>query len=149
MILYLILLTLHAFSILFDEFYFHKKRGLPLWERMGHPFDTLTVLFCVGLLIFFPTHLSITPIYTGLAIFSCLVVTKDEFIHQSHCDAKEQWLHAILFILHPVVLWIYYQFWLEGKFFWLNIIFSILCIHMMYQLVYWNLFQKNRKGSLL
>ena len=34
---------------------------------------------------------------SGLAIFSCLLVTKDEFSHKQDCPAAEQWLHAILF----------------------------------------------------
>ena len=29
-----------------DEFYYHHKRGLPRWERMGHPADTISVLIC-------------------------------------------------------------------------------------------------------
>ena len=42
--------------------------------------------------------------YAGLAIFSCLFVTKDERVHLGHCCAAEQWLHALLFTLHPLVL---------------------------------------------
>jgi hypothetical protein len=26
-----------------DEVHFHRQRGLPRWERLGHPLDTLTV----------------------------------------------------------------------------------------------------------
>jgi len=25
-----------------DEFYFHRRRGLPRWERLAHPLDTMT-----------------------------------------------------------------------------------------------------------
>jgi 2-polyprenyl-6-hydroxyphenyl methylase/3-demethylubiquinone-9 3-methyltransferase len=35
---------------------------------------------------------------------SCLLITKDEFIHQRLCSGGEHWLHAVLFILHPIVL---------------------------------------------
>jgi len=39
-----------------------------------------------------------------LALFSCLFITKDEFIHNEESGAWEQWLHSILFVLHPIVL---------------------------------------------
>jgi len=40
--------------IMIDEFYFHVRRGLPKWERLGHPLDTLTVLACFAFVLFFP-----------------------------------------------------------------------------------------------
>ncbi len=86
-----------------DELYFHRQRKLTRWERIGHPLDTLTVLLCFGwLLIVLPTTLTIF-IYAGLCIFSCLFITKDEFVHQKYCRAGEHWLHALLFILHPLL----------------------------------------------
>jgi 2-polyprenyl-6-hydroxyphenyl methylase/3-demethylubiquinone-9 3-methyltransferase len=39
-----------------------------------------------------------------MAMGSCLLITKDEFIHQRLCSGGEHWLHAVLFILHPIVL---------------------------------------------
>ncbi|HWU42647.1 MAG TPA: hypothetical protein VN132_04380, partial [Bdellovibrio sp.] len=38
--------------MLIDEFFFHHKRGLPRWERIGHPLDTITVLTCLLFLYF-------------------------------------------------------------------------------------------------
>jgi hypothetical protein len=87
-----------------DEFWFHWKRGLPRWERIGHPLDTLTVILCmVWILCVRPVRSSII-VYVFLAFFSCIFVTKDEFVHRRHCSAAEQWLHAVLFLLHPIVL---------------------------------------------
>jgi uncharacterized membrane protein len=90
--------------ITFDEFYFHVRRGLPKWERLGHPLDTLTVLVCFLFVLFVPYSALALKIYIGLAIFSCVFVTKDEFVHKECCPASEQWLHAFLFINHPIVL---------------------------------------------
>jgi hypothetical protein len=42
--------------------------------------------------------------YLGLAAGSCALVTKDERVHAQHCGAGEHWLHAALFVLHPLVL---------------------------------------------
>ena len=90
--------------IVLDEFYFHVRRGLPKWERLGHPLDTLTVLACFSFILFAPYSPFLLKIYIGLALFSCVFVTKDEFVHKHCCPASEQWLHAVLFLNHPVVL---------------------------------------------
>jgi len=90
--------------ILFDEFYFHIRRGLPKWERIGHPLDTLTVLACFLFVLWVPYSALALKFYIALAIFSCIFVTKDEFVHKECCPASEQWLHALLFLNHPIVL---------------------------------------------
>ncbi len=46
-LLLLIPFLVQTFLITFDEWYFHLKRGLPKWERIGHPLDTLTAIFCL------------------------------------------------------------------------------------------------------
>ncbi len=87
-----------------DECVFHRKRGLPRWERVGHVLDTLTVSACFVWVVFMPPSARNVLVFAGLAIFSSLFVTKDEVVHYRHCGAGEQWLHACLFTLHPVVL---------------------------------------------
>jgi hypothetical protein len=146
--------------ILIDEFYFHVRRGLPKWERLGHPLDTLTVLICFFFLIFVPYSSLALKIYIGLAIFSCIFVTKDEFVHKECCPASEQWLHALLFLNHPVVLasagliWLTFgraevPTWLSGlipyaqmlrTFLWMQS--GMVALFFVYQLVYWNLVWK-------
>jgi hypothetical protein len=87
-----------------DEVHYHRKRGLPRWERVGHPLDTLTVLACfVWLLVATPNAYSLI-VYAGLSVISCLFVTKDEPVHSKYCESGEHWLHAMLFIMHPLVL---------------------------------------------
>ncbi len=87
-----------------DELYFHRKRGLPRWERIGHPLDTLTVLVCLLWLVALPPTPGAIAAYVALAIFSSLFVTKDEGVHLESCGAAEQRIHAFLFSLHPLVL---------------------------------------------
>jgi hypothetical protein len=87
-----------------DEFHFHRKRGLGRWERVGHPLDTLTVLSCIGWTIFKRPSRGSVAVYVVLAITSCLFVTKDEFVHAGRCSPGEHWLHAILFLIHPISL---------------------------------------------
>ena len=52
-----------------DEWYFHLKRGLPKWERIGHPIDTLSVLACFAFVLFVPFSTLTLKIYIGLAVF--------------------------------------------------------------------------------
>lgn len=106
MSLYLLIFPfiIQAGATFFDEFYFHHKRGLPLWEKLGHPLDTLTVLACYYYITTHDFNLTNLGIYVSLAIFSCLFITKDEFVHHENSGATEQWLHSILFVIHPIVL---------------------------------------------
>ncbi|MFT6067990.1 MAG: hypothetical protein ACJAT2_002519 [Bacteriovoracaceae bacterium] len=143
---------LQAGATFFDEFYFHHKRGLPLWERLGHPLDTLTVLACFSFVLFFEPTKSNILIYIGLALFSCLFITKDEFIHHEKSLASEQWLHSVLFVIHPITLFVLSLYWFESVT--TNLLFSgehqlfqsiikgqfiITIIFLIYQILYWSI----------
>ena len=97
-------LALQAVAMFFDEVLFHRRRGLSRWERVGHPLDTLTVLACFAVAIAAPPVTRWLFAYVALSAFSCLFVTKDEWIHARDCSPAEHWLHAVLFVLHPIAL---------------------------------------------
>lgn len=146
-----------------DEFYFHVKRGLPKWERLGHPLDTLTVLACFLFILCVPYSSFFLKVYIALAIFSCVFVTKDEFVHKECCPASEQWLHALLFINHPVVLTAAGLLWpivdgatapsfLRGLVPYADTLRGVLwgqaaCVtlFLLYQIVYWNFLWKDKQ----
>lgn len=148
--------------ITFDEFYFHVRRGLPKWERIGHPLDTLTVLGCFAFVLFVPYSSFFLKVYISLAIFSCIFVTKDEFVHKDCCPASEQWLHALLFLNHPVVLTaaglLWPLMWNAGAPAWLHgwipytaqlrsiLMGQTACIALffLYQTIYWNVIWKDK-----
>ncbi|MBI3652928.1 MAG: hypothetical protein HY231_18030 [Acidobacteria bacterium] len=151
--------------MLFDEFYFHWQRKLPRWERLGHPLDTLTVLMCWSVILLVPPTAGAITLYAGLSLFSCLFVTKDEWVHQAYCPAGEHWLHAVLFVLHPLLLisaallwptlhapnaaavafgWIRYEGF-EGTFFAVNSLLTLL--FGFYQLLYWNVIWKANSST--
>lgn len=154
--------ALQAICMVFDEGYFHIRRGLPKWERIGHPIDTLSVLICMGFILFIPFSKSSLAIYIALASLSSILVTKDEFVHKEHCPASENWLHAVLFTLHPITLtsagfiwpvvqgievtpWI--ANWLsrpdELRLF-LNMQFGTMTLFLFYQIVFWNFLWKDK-----
>jgi len=118
----------------FDEFVFHHKRGLGKWERIGHPVDTIFFLLPFIYTQFFTN----TFVFIGLSIFSSLLITKDEFVHTEECEGRENWLHAVLFIFHPVALfglWVAWQNNLNN----IIIVQSIIIfVFMLYQTIYWN-----------
>jgi len=126
-----------------DEFLFHQKRGLPPWERIGHPIDTFLFVLCLAFTLTASPETSMLKIYGGLAALSCLMITKDEFIHTELCSKTENWLHALLFVLHPVVL-------IEVGAIWTGVMSSavlgraillgeclLIWIFLAYQIIYW------------
>lgn len=155
-ILILIPSFLQALCIGFDEIHFHLKRGLPRWERIGHPIDTFSLLICFTIALYAPYAYESLNIYIGCALFSCLMVTKDEWIHKKHASGGENWLHALLFILHPITLtatgliWPIAQGlsqdWVPASFnkpelysFFLFAQVVLVSIFLLYQIIYWNL----------
>ncbi len=124
-----------------DEVVFHRKRGLPRWERLGHPLDTLSAALCYAWLALTPAS---SPhallVYVGLCAFSCLLITKDEFVHARLCEPLETWLHAVLFVLHPIVFLAFGVLWSTGAQTWVIEVELALTLGLLaYQLIYWNL----------
>ena len=147
----LIPVVLQMMCMALDEFYFHWQRELPRWERLGHPLDTLTVLVCYVWLLIVPPGAAALSVYAALCVFSCLFVTKDELVHRRHCQAGEHWLHALLFILHPLSLLsvgLLWPVWHERTLSFLRyegFECTFLLLNMLltfgfglYQLIYWN-----------
>ncbi|MFM6929821.1 MAG: hypothetical protein ACKOX6_15230 [Bdellovibrio sp.] len=135
--IFVILVSLQGLAILVDEFIFHHRRGLPRWERIGHPIDTALVLICL-LYIGFAKHSRVNEIiYYSLVVVSSICITKDEWVHRKLCTGEEMWLHAVLFILHPLML-------VSAAFNWDNHPDYVLMaaggifVFFVYQIVYWN-----------
>ncbi|MEP7052538.1 MAG: hypothetical protein ABJB12_19380 [Pseudomonadota bacterium] len=132
--------ALQGLVMLADELVFHRKRGLPRWERLGHPLDTLTAALCYGWLAAVPaTGANAISVYVALCAFSCLFITKDEFVHARLCEPLETWLHALLFVLHPVVFLGFFLIWYSGNQEWVirGELGGTLALFT-YQVAYWN-----------
>lgn len=132
-------LLLQATAMLVDELYFHRRRGLRRWESFGHPLDTLSVLACYGVALWATPSDANLVWYALLAALSCLLVTKDELVHAAQCRPGEHWLHAVLFVLHPIVLGSVALLWLRNERLLLGISASLTAGFGVYQLTYWNL----------
>lgn len=132
---------LQSLVSLLDEFYCHHQRTIPRWERLGHPLDTLSLLACVVFAwLCAPTSNHILLFFL-LCAFSSILITKDEWVHRQYCSGFELWLHAVLFVLHPLVclsigaIWIWYPH--------LSFVFpvqaALMLLYATYQFIYWNL----------
>ncbi len=144
--LFLVPAGLQALAMVVDEGWYHRRRGLPRWERLGHPLDTLTVALCYAWLVARrPDDPHALAVYVGLALLSCLFVTKDEHVHARVCSPGEHWLHAVLFVLHPIVFLAFGAVWWAGDSSWiLRGQLMLTLAFMAYQLVYWSLHAKRQ-----
>jgi hypothetical protein len=131
---------LQGLAMLADEGIYHRRRGLPRWERLGHPVDTLSVALCYGWLLWRePGDPAALPVYIGLAFTSSLLVTKDEPVHARCCAPGEHWLHAILFVLHPIVFLGFGALWWSGRDRWaIQLQLALTFALMAYQIIYWS-----------
>jgi 2-polyprenyl-6-hydroxyphenyl methylase/3-demethylubiquinone-9 3-methyltransferase len=133
-------IVLQGIAMVVDEGWFHRARGLPRWERIGHPLDTATLVVCLAWLVSTtPASRAALPVYVALAVFSTLFVTKDEAVHAQVCRPGEHWLHAMLFVLHPIVLAAFAYLWWIGAVGLLVGQLGVTIAFGVYQIVYWNL----------
>lgn len=129
-----------AITMLADEGWCHRRRGLPVWEKVGHPLDTLTTALCYGWLsLARPSDSHALAVYVGLSLFSCLFITKDEFVHAKLCGPFESWLHAVLFVMHPIVLFCFGIAWMTGMAPWIfRFQLGLTLAFASYQVLYWS-----------
>ncbi len=134
--------ALQMLAMFFDELVFHRARGLPRWERVGHPLDTLTAAACYAWLLRSPPEAPhALAVYVALCAFSCLFITKDEFVHARLCAPTEAWLHGVLFVLHPIVFLAFGVIWRLKLAPWLIAVeLGLTLALLLQQVVYWRYF---------
>ncbi len=127
-----------AFLIGIDEFIFHRKRTLPKWERWGHPLDTFFMILPISFLVLSrPANFFL---YAAFAVFSCLFVTKDEWVHSKYCKGPENWIHSLLFLIHPLVFMTAWTAHFESPHL-LRLFLPVPIFFMFYQIYYWNFYE--------
>jgi hypothetical protein len=66
------------------------------------------------------------------------VITKDELVHARSCAPLESWLHAVLFVLHPLVFLAFGLIWWSSLGLWLVKTELLLTLGFgLYQFSYW------------
>ncbi|MCB0307860.1 MAG: hypothetical protein KDD48_00695 [Bdellovibrionales bacterium] len=128
----------------FDEFYLHYRRHVPKWERIGHPIDTFSLLACVCITLWLEPSFYAVVSFVLLSVISSIVITKDEWVHKDLATPLEMWVHAMLFVLHPIVCMSIGIIWfLDPNHLSLKIEAALLFMYMCYQIIYWNMLQKD------
>ncbi|RYZ89589.1 MAG: hypothetical protein EOP04_06420 [Proteobacteria bacterium] len=140
-ILLAVLGAVQALMMFIDEGIFHRRRGLDTFERWGHVADTF--LFLIALLVpaFFAPGNASNLSYLLLSLASCLLITKDEWIHAKACPPLEHWCHALLFILHGALLVLIGIIWnLKPDALEIRALPIAVFIWALYQHFYWNIY---------
>ncbi|MCO4754873.1 MAG: hypothetical protein KC478_10360 [Bacteriovoracaceae bacterium] len=140
--LWIIIWPIQALLMFLDEFYFHRRRGLGRWERIGHPIDTAVFLSCFIYPLLFEHNDKAAISYMALALISTLIITKDEWVHHKECNLIEQWLHTFLFIIHPIAIFATYLCWSSSNLFPVYLQACLIFSFLIYQIYFWN-FRRN------
>lgn len=128
-----------------DELYCHRLRGLDKWEMLGHPIDSFIFAIPIAVAAFFQFEQGFYW-FLAFSIVSCLIVTKDEKIHQQQCGAFESWLHSCMFILHTTVLFLVGIAWENNapqEIF--KIMLTLTLLVSFSQLLYWNIINPSKE----
>lgn len=130
---------LQAGVMVVDEFCLHERRGLPKWERAGHPLDTISTMLVYYYMWLVPYEHGRVGMLIALATFSCIFITKDEIVHTEKCSSFENWLHSLLFILHPTTFFCAGYFWMNGGDPLLTIQPIVITVFLLYQILRWSI----------
>ncbi|MBK9258377.1 MAG: hypothetical protein IPM54_00910 [Polyangiaceae bacterium] len=77
-------------------------------------------------------------VYFLLALLSSVVVLKDEWVHVHRIDGLEATVHAALFLIHPVTLYLAWELAKTGQTTGLVWTWVVLLGCIMFQIIYWN-----------
>lgn len=138
------LIILHVILMNLDEHYFNKNRAHSRYEILSVISDGILFLIPLLIAIFVSYDESWSIIYKTLGAISMISIVKNELFYKG-LDVRERLTHACLYVLHPIILFTFYESWQNNYFdthtnFWMiqlvyvGLGFKTIC----YQLIYWN-----------
>lgn len=138
------LMCLHVILITLDEHYFNKNREHSRFEVLSVITDGIFFLIPILFATFVPFNEKWVLLYKALAAISMISIIKNEFFYKG-LDVKERVTHACLYVLHPIILFNFYESW-QNNFFQTNTnfwMFQLLYVGLgiktaTYQVIYWN-----------
>lgn len=160
----LVVFGFYSFLMFFDEFRFHRKRGLSRRERIGRPLDTFTLAAISGWALLFPFAGVGRLGFYLFALTGIVSLFKDEEVHSRVCDGGEQLVHSLRYFMHPIMLATFVASWMfiDGASFFMNMVMPFQTTHLrpvctayfvamsglcIYQTVYWNLVWKETREA--
>jgi hypothetical protein len=140
----ILLMIAHVCLYNIDEHLFNKKRDHSRYEILSTISDGVLFLLPILMATFVSFDADKTWIYKTLAAISMLSIIKNECFYQN-LEVKERLIHACLYVLHPIILFNFFESWQNHYFqthpnFWMvQLVYLGFGIKSFtYQLIYWN-----------
>ncbi len=146
MILFISFITIfHAGLYFVDEYILRKQRDVSQKEINSVLVDGLLFLSIVAMTIFTSYSKNLGYIYLVLSALSCISIVINEAFYPASLSCKERVIHALLYILHPLILYAFYSSWKMDFFntnmtyWWLQLGYLVLGAKAItYHVIYWN-----------
>ena len=140
----ILVIILHAVLVNVDDHCFNNKRSHSKYETISVITNAILFLIPQVMAIFFTYSEEMGLAYKIIAGLSMLSIVQSETFHQN-LELKERLVHACLYILHPIVLFTFFESWQNNYFevhpnFWMiqlmyvGVGFKTIS----YQIIYWN-----------
>ena len=146
----LFLIILHVLLMNVDEHYFNKNRPHTVMEIWSILIDAFLFLASISFATFVKYSPDMVIYYKALAGLSMASIVKNEFFYKG-LDRWERLVHAALYVLHPIILFNFYESWQNNYFqtntnFWMvQLVYVGLGIKTLsYQFIYWNYIHENK-----
>lgn len=145
-------MIIHVTLITLDEHYFNKNRFHSKYEIWSILADGILFLIPILFATFVPFNPKWVFLYKALAGLSMVSIIKNEFFYKDLCKG-ERLTHACLYVLHPIILFNFYESWQNNYFqnnmnFWM---FQLLYVGLgvktlTYQVIYWNYIHEKKEA---
>lgn len=138
------LMILHVILHNIDEHVFNKRRlhsQAEIWSMIS---DAIFFIIPILMATFIAYRPELELIYKIVAGISMVSIVKNELFYKD-LDVKERLVHACLYVLHPILLFNFYESWQHNYFqvhpeFWMvQLLYVGLGFKSIsYQIIYWN-----------
>ena len=146
----ILLLCLHVILVNIDDHVFNNKRRHSKYETLSVISDGILFILPQLVAIFISYTNDWGMIYKVLGAFSMASIIKNEYFHKG-IDVKERIIHACLYVLHPIILFTFYESWVNNYFVTNTNFWMVLLIYVglgfktiSYQVIYWNYISDKR-----
>lgn len=111
----ILLISIHVILMNIDEHYFNKNRVHSRQEIWSILIDAFLFLASISFATFVKYEPSLIIYYKTLAGLSMISIIKNEFFYKD-LDRWERLVHASLYVLHPIILFDFYESWQNNYF---------------------------------
>lgn len=143
----ILLICIHVILMNIDEHYFNKNRLHSVKEVWSILLDAFLFLASISFATFVKYEPDMIIWYKTLAGLSMISIIKNEFFY-SGLNKWERLVHAALYVLHPIILFNFYESWqnTNTNFWMIQLVYVGLGVKSLaYQFIYWNYINEDRR----